>query len=233
MPETLETPHFTGELWQFLVELSQNNDRDWFNTNKKRYEKHVRGPALAFIRAMAPRLERFAPALVADDRKSGGSLMRIYRDTRFSNDKTPYKTNVGIQFRHRAGKDVHAPGLYLHIDLDQVFLGFGAYTPPTPVLTQIREAIRDRPEAWSRIISSAPFTEGGWSQHDLKLKRPPKGFAKDDPLIEEIKRKSFIATTELDAELVESPALCDTVAEQCASVRDYPAFVCAALGLEL
>lgn len=229
----LDHPHFTPELWRYLAELAQNNDRDWFNAHKDRYERDVRGPALRFIRAMAPRLEAITPALVADDRKIGGSLMRVHRDTRFSPDKTPYKTNVGIQFRHRVGKDVHAPGLYLHLDLDEIFLGVGVYRPEPDALQKIREAIADRPDDWRAIIQIPPLASGRWRQHDEALKRPPKGFAPDHPLIDEIKRKSYIVVTDLDAELIEDPALCDTIAAQLAEVRAYPAFICRALGLEL
>ncbi|MCB9529073.1 MAG: DUF2461 domain-containing protein [Myxococcales bacterium] len=230
---TRPRPIFTEELWRFLAELSAHNDREWFNANKKRYEKHVREPALRFVREMAPRLAELTPALVADDRRAGGSLMRIHRDTRFSPDKTPYKTNVGIQFRHRVGKDVHAPGLYLHLDLDGAFVGVGVYRPEPAALQKIREAIAERPDDWRAIIDSPPIAQGRWRQHDEALKRPPKGFSPDHPLIDEIKRKSYIVVTDLDPELIEDPALCDTIAAQLAAVRAYPAFICRALGLEL
>ncbi|MCA9520487.1 MAG: TIGR02453 family protein, partial [Myxococcales bacterium] len=123
MSATNDGPYFGDETLDFLEELSLNNNRDWFTAHKPRYESFVRDPALAFVRAMAPRLERLAPSLIADDRKMGGSLMRIYRDTRFSKDKTPYKTNIGIHFRHKSAKDVHAPGLYVHVGLDGHFVG--------------------------------------------------------------------------------------------------------------
>lgn len=232
MTGPLDHPHFTADVWRFLAELSQHNDRDWFATHKKRYEQTIRDPALRFIRAMAPRLETLAPALIADDRKLGGSLMRIHRDTRFSLDKTPYKTNVGIQFRHRAGKDVHAPGLYLHLDLEESFLGLGVYQPDNVALPKIRQAIADRPDEWQAIITSPPLASGRWRQSTDALKRPPKGFAPDHPLIDEIKRKSYIVITEITPDLIESPELCDAITERVAEVRAYPAFVCRALGLE-
>ena len=117
----VEFEGFQPTLLAFLRDLKANNNRDWFNAHKPDYEQLVREPALGFISAMGPPLAKFAPMFVAVPRKSGGSLMRVYRDTRFSRDKTPYKTNVGIQFRHEYGKDVHAPGYYFHIDPDQVF----------------------------------------------------------------------------------------------------------------
>ena len=101
---------FDKRTLKFLAELSANNDRDWFNANKARYEEDVLDVALRFIQSMQEPLAQFAPHFVALPTRVGGSLMRIYRDTRFGKDKTPYKTNIGIQFRHGKAKDVHAPG---------------------------------------------------------------------------------------------------------------------------
>ncbi len=114
----------------YLKKLAKNNNRPWFNDNKQRYEDAVRTPALAFIEAMGPPLKKqLSPHFLAQPKKVGGSLMRVYRDTRFANDKTPFKTNVGIQFRHELGKDVHAPGFYLHIEPGNCFLGAGICAP--------------------------------------------------------------------------------------------------------
>src|SRR5918992_6326144 len=111
-----EAPSFTPDLFAFLRELAANNDREWFAANKTRYVADVQEPALAFIEDVGVRLPEVSGHFVADARTVGGSLFRIYRDTRFSKDKTPYKTHVGIQLRHESGKDVHAPGFYLHLE---------------------------------------------------------------------------------------------------------------------
>ena len=105
---------FGPELFAFLRELKANNDREWFNANKDRYENDLLEPALAFIEDFGLRLPQLSPHLVADARRQGGSLFRIYRDTRFARDKSPYKTQAGIYFRHERSKDAHSPGLYLH-----------------------------------------------------------------------------------------------------------------------
>jgi len=132
---------FPADTARFLAELARNNNRDWFRANKGRYERSVRGPALAFIEAMAGPLERVSRHIYADPSPSGGSLMRIYRDTRFSPDKTPYKTNIGIQFRHERCDDVHAPGLYFHIDPKECFLACGMWRqPPTPCSPSAQES---------------------------------------------------------------------------------------------
>ncbi len=146
----MEFPGFDASLFQFLEELTDNNNRPWFQANKARYESEVREPSLAFIRAFEPRLKKISPYFVASDRRVGGSLMRVYRDTRFAKDKTPYKTNVGIQFRHEFGKDVHAPGFYVHIAPGECFLAMGVWRPDAESLALVRQAIVDHPDRWKR-----------------------------------------------------------------------------------
>ncbi|MGI9427261.1 MAG: DUF2461 domain-containing protein, partial [Bythopirellula sp.] len=122
-------PGFPLGLLHFLNDLTKHNKRDWFQANKSRYEQELLAPALAFIEAMKEPLGKISPYFQAIPKKQGGSLMRIYRDVRFSKDKRPYKTNVGIHFRHEAGCDVHAPGFYFHIEPDEVFIGAGIWHP--------------------------------------------------------------------------------------------------------
>src|SRR2546425_1704383 len=136
------------DLFAFLGELRRHNDRVWFNANKDRYLAEVRDPMLAFIASIAAPLARISRHLVVDPRPSGGSLFRIYRDTRFSKDKAPYKTNVGIHFRHERAKDAHAPGYYLHIGPDEGFAGGGILHPDTHPATRGRDASVAPPEGW-------------------------------------------------------------------------------------
>jgi uncharacterized protein (TIGR02453 family) len=221
---------FHPRLIQFLAELEHNNDREWFSENRERYEEDVRGPALAFIRAMAPALARISPHLRAVDKKVGGSLMRVHRDVRFSKDKSPYKTNVGIQFRHSAGKDVHAPGFYVHIALDTCFLGAGLWRPERDALAGIRKTISERPGDWTRLWKAkglAPWSLGGES-----LKRPPRGFDPEHPQIDEIKRKDFIAVEEIDHETVLDPAFVKYVGSRFRGTRNFMEFLTGAVGLE-
>ncbi len=148
---------FTAETFRFLEELEANNERAWFAANKPRYEEHVLEPALRFIERMQEPLARIAPHFTAIPARSGGSLMRVYRDTRFSRDKTPYKTNVGIQFRHEEGRDVHAPGYYLHLDPHRVFIAAGLWRPSSAALAAIRAALDARPGAWRRVRDEPAF----------------------------------------------------------------------------
>lgn len=222
-------PGFHPRLFQFLAELEEHNDREWFGEHRERYERDVREPARAFIRAMAPALQALSPALVASDKKVGGSLMRVHRDVRFSPDKSPYKTNVGIQFRHRAGKDVHAPGLYVHLALDSCFLGSGLWRPEREALGRIRSAIAERPEAWKKIWRAkglAPWSLGGET-----LTRPPRGVDPEHPLIAEIKRKDFIAICEIEHDAVLDPGFPRLVASRFRATRPFLGFLTQAVGL--
>ncbi len=219
---------FGPEFGAFLEDLRSNNDRDWFAANRERYEETVREPARAFIRAMAPALAAISPHFRADDRKTGGSLMRIHRDTRFSRDKTPYKTNVGIQFRHALGRDVHAPGFYVHFEPGSAFLGAGVWRPDSTALSMIRARIDEEPDTWRGVRDDAAF---GSSFHlgGESLKRTPRGFAKDHPLAEDLKRKDFIAIHELTPGDTLGPAFPDLAAARMRSAGAFVRFLCEAI----
>lgn len=229
MPAT-DFSHFSPDLLAFLVELEANNERAWFADNKTRYETEVRGPCLDFITAMAEPLAGFAPHFFAWPRKSGGSLMRIYRDLRFARDKRPYKTNVGIQFRHEAGKDVHAPGYYLHIDPHQAFVGAGAWRPASDALAAIRQRIADFPDQWL-AAKDAPEFSARFSLGGDTLVRPPRGFDADHPCIDDIKRKDFIAIAALDPASLFQPGLVERIADQFRRADGFMRFLCAAAGV--
>lgn len=191
-------PGFPKDLFKFLNALGMNNNRDWFNENKERYRNNVVAPICDFIAAMEPRLYKISKYYVADSRPHGGSMFRIYRDTRFSKDKTPYKEFVGCQFRHVTGKDAHAPGFYAHFESSRIFVGGGIWMPPGPALLKVRTAIAEKPEQWKKITTNPTFKKRFGEIKGDKLKRPPKGFDKQHPLIEELKRKSFFVLQDID-----------------------------------
>lgn len=151
------TTHFGTELFEFLQELTENNNREWFQANKQRYDAEVKAPFLRFIQAFGPRLHTFAPCFVADPRPVGGSMFRIHRDLRFSKDKRPYKTAAAAHFYHERHKDVHAPGFYLSLEPGEVFVGAGSWRPDAAALARIRDAIVAEPDAWTSAISSPSF----------------------------------------------------------------------------
>lgn len=189
--------NFSPHLFKFLRQLRRNNDREWFRANKHRYESEVRDPLLAFIAAFGPRLHKISPCFIADASPVGGSMFRIYRDTRFSRDKSPYKTMATAQFRHEEGKDVHAPGFYLHLEPGNVFVGAGLWHPDTRTQSKIREAMVEHPTRWKRAISGKSFRQHCTLAGEA-LKRPPRGYDAEHPLIEDLKRKDFIAVTRFD-----------------------------------
>lgn len=222
---------FSKATFNFLVDISLSNNREWFDANRDRYETEVRAPALAFIRAMAPRLAAISPHFVASDKKVGGSLMRIFRDTRFSNDKTPYKTNVGIQFRHEAGKDVHAPGYYVHVDPDGCFVGVGLWGPDAPTLAAIRQRIDAAPREYLAARDDAAFeARFELGDHGESLKTAPRGYAKDHPLIDDLKRKHHIASASLEPEQLFGAEGVDTVAELFEVATPFMRFMTRAAG---
>lgn len=221
---------FGNETLAFLEELGRHNNREWFEANRRRYEAHVRGPALEFVEAMAPALQAISPNFVAIPKKMGGSLMRVYRDTRFSPDKTPYKTNIGIQFRHALGKDVHAPGFYVHIAPYECFLGVGCWRPEPDALRAIRDRIAGQPAQWLAARDDAGFRQHYALDGD-SLSRPPRGYAADHPAIEDLKRKDYIGISPLGWEDVGSHSFAALVAQRFAAAAPFQRFLCEALGV--
>jgi uncharacterized protein (TIGR02453 family) len=217
-------PHFTPAIFKFLGDLAKNNNRDWFKANKARYEECLLRPALTFIGDFGPHLAKISKHFVADPRPVGGSLFRIYRDTRFAKDKSPYKTHVGIHFRHASGKDAHAPGFYFHIAPDESFLAMGLWVPETDVAHSIRSAIVDDPKGWKRAVSDKSLALGG-----ERLARPPRGFDKDHPLVEDLKRKSFMGSITLSRAQITGRKLPQDVAAACKTGAPLVKFLCGAL----
>lgn len=218
---------FTTGTFEFLDQLAANNNKAWFEQNKARYDALVREPALDFIEAIAPLLEKFAPQFNAIPRKVGGSLMRVYRDTRFSADKTPFKTNIGMHFRHALGKDVHAPGFYVHIATDECFLGAGCWRPEPEVLAKIRNAIAQQPDKWFAARDS--LSAAGWQPWGECLSRPPRGYAADHPAIEDLKRKHFLGLAMLTGAEVMDQDFAALAAGRLAGAADFMAYLCRAL----
>ena len=132
---------FPKDFFAFFRELRENNERPWFEANKQRFRDSVQAPMSEFIAAMAPLLAKISKHFVADPRPNGGSMFRIYRDVRFSRNKRPYKDHAACHFRHAAGRDVHAPGFYMHFGPDEVFFGGGLWTPPPDALALVRREL--------------------------------------------------------------------------------------------
>ncbi|MBM3271465.1 MAG: DUF2461 domain-containing protein, partial [Candidatus Sericytochromatia bacterium] len=155
----------------FMRDLEDHNDRDWFTANKKRYEADLRDPCLRLVAVLGDLLAETCPQIECDPRPVGGSLFRIYRDVRFSRDKSPYKTHTGLHLRHRAStQDVHGPGIYLHLEPGEVFLACGLWQQAAPTLGKIRDAIAADGDAWRRATTDKAFRAGFAVDDGEKLK---------------------------------------------------------------
>lgn len=221
--------HFSAALFRYLKELEENNNREWFQANKVRYEDQVKEPALQFIADFSKPLSSISSEFNAIPKAVGGSLFRIYRDVRFSKDKRPYKTHVGIHFRHRLHKDAHAPGFYLHLERGGCFVGAGIWRPQAKDAKKIREGIAADPAAWRRATGkkfNRDFALQGES-----LVRPPRGFDADHPLIDDLKRKDFMGVRQLTQKAATSGALLEEFTTLCKTAKPMVATLCMALEL--
>jgi uncharacterized protein (TIGR02453 family) len=209
-------------VFAFLRQLKRNNERTWFNANKERYQRDMRDPLLAFVAGFAPKLERLSKRLVADPSPVGGSLFRIYRDTRFAKDKSPYKTHAGIYFGRAEGRDSPAPGFYLHVEPGRVFMGAGVWQAEPDVLKQVRDAIVAQPARWKRV--------GRGLDDGEKLVRPPRGYDPEHPSIEDLKRKQFIRSHEFGEKDASKPGFSARYAAACREAVPLLQFLTEAVG---
>jgi len=217
--------YFTPDLFRFLVRLKRNNNRDWFQAHKDEYETHVQQPVLRFIADFAAPLYAISPYLVADPRPSRGSMFRIYRDTRFSSDKRPYKTNVAMRFSHR-GKDVHSSGFYLHLESGGCFAASGLWHPEPATLLQVRTAIVSRPEEWRAVRKLLNWDDA------TKLSRPPRGFPSDHEFVEDLKLRDLGTFVEFTDKQVCSPRFMTLFTGACRKMSPVAAFLSGAVGLK-
>lgn len=225
------TRYFTDETLDFLEDLAVFNEREWFQANRDRYEDHVRTPMLELITDLRePVALRVSPHLVCDPRKQGGSMFRINRDTRFSADKSPYKTHVAAALRHEDSAQIHgAPSLYLQIAPGQCMLGAGVYRPPTDVLTAIRNQMVEDADSW--VATRDAVVAAGWQPIGDSLKRAPKGFDPDHPIIEDLRRTTFAVMRPLTDRQVTGSKLLDLSVERWAQVAPYLGWLCGAMGV--
>ncbi len=229
----MTSSYFNRASFEFLRELAVNNDKTWWEINKDRYIRHIREPALDLVVDFAPLLAEISPHFTADARSQGGSLMRPYRDMRFSKG-LPYKTNVGIHFRHEDARDVHAPGFYLHIEPGQNFAGAGMWHPEARVARDIRQAIGDDPDGWGAAAHDPTFVRE-WEvagHDDDRLVRVPKELADiDHPYPDDLRLRSFSAGTRISQKTVTSASLPAELAKTFKLAAPYTRFICQAIGV--
>jgi len=221
---------FTPDTFSFLAGLVHNNEKSWFEAHREDYQKFVVEPALALIADLDEVVRGISPHYRGVAKKAGGSLMRIHRDVRFGHDKTPYKTNIGIQFRHVRAQDVHAPGYYVHLDLQECFVGAGCWRPEPADLRSMRQSLAARPQVYLDAVARArhsALVPAGDS-----AVRVPAGFDPDHPALAEIKRKDYLVSADLDPQTFLGPGLVDLLAVKFRDGAPYMSWLCHSLGIE-
>ena len=189
----MSSPRFTDNTLAFLRRLKRHNDRDWFRSHREEFERDVRAPMVEVIERLAVDLSTFAPELVAAPKTS---MYRIYRDTRFSADKSPFKTHVAAIFPHRALPKHVGAGLYLHLAPDHVLVGAGCYAPEPSQLYRLRSHVATHLNQFRAIVEAPRFRRNFGEVNGERLKRVPKGFDVNDPAADYLKLRQFLAGTE-------------------------------------
>jgi uncharacterized protein (TIGR02453 family) len=190
------------EAVRFLSELQQNNNREWFEANKGRYVEFVKEPMERFATAVSAGLTRFAPAFATEPRRA---LYRIYRDTRFSSNKTPYKTSAGALFFHAALGKNEAGALYVELSPKHVGIAGGVYMPGPEQLRLIRSHIFEHHARFAKLTGAKALRALMGDLLGDTLTRPPKGFPAEHPALDMLKRKQWYYWRELDPALATTP----------------------------
>ena len=240
----MSAAYFTPATFKFLKSLAANNSKEWFADHKAEYEHLVKAPSLAFVADLAAPLKKISPQMIANPKPVGGSLFRIYRDTRFSSDKTPYKTHVGLSFYHAATKAVaraegqnammgrlDAPVFYLHIEPGACFIGGDLWHPQPETLRRVRAYLVNNPASWKKATRSPPFTRFYALAGD-SLQRPPQGYDPAHELISDLKRKDYIGSASLSQGDICSADLLDTVITRYQALAPMVDWLCGALDLD-
>lgn len=195
------SPRFTPESLAFLRALARHNNREWFRARKAEYERHVRGPMVALIERLAEDFQSFAPELVATPR----CIYRVYRDTRFSDDKTPLKTHIAASFPWRGLPRHEGAGLYIEVAPKWVWVGGGMYAPQTAQIAAVREHIAANYRQLVGIVESPGFRRAVGALDGVRLQRVPRGYPKDHPAADYLRFRQFLAGREFPAAFAHSP----------------------------
>jgi uncharacterized protein (TIGR02453 family) len=225
-----KTGYFTRDGLRFLEQLRDHNDKSWFDTNKARFEEGLREPGLRLVSDLAPVLAKISKHFVAEAKPNGGSMSRIYRDTRFSKDKSPYKTALFFHFHHARGTGDAMPAFYFHVEPGASTVGGGIWHPEAPALEKIRRAIVKSPAGWDKAKGrsevGAACTMGG-----EMLKKVPRGYDPEDPHADDLKRKDFGVHQPAADAVLTSPGLPADLGRRFAAAAPVLEFLCKAVGL--
>ncbi|MFT3757163.1 MAG: DUF2461 domain-containing protein [Pseudoxanthomonas sp.] len=224
--------YFSDASFKFLRGLARHNDKAWFAAHKAQYEDHVRQPFLRLLTDLQPDLAAVSPHFRADPKTVGGSLFRIYRDARFSTDKSPYKPWQGARLYHERRKQVAAPSFYLHLQPGECFVGAGLWHPEPDTQRRIRQFIFDNPGSWKAAAHDVKFRRRFDFEQSEKLSRPPRGFPADFEFIDDLKHRNFVFWRDLDDATMTGPRLRKILADDFAALGPFVDYLCAALDLE-
>ncbi len=223
--------HFSDRSFRFLRALARNNNREWFHAHKADYEQYIREPFRDLMLDLQPMLAKISPHFRADPRGNGGSLFRIHRDTRFSNDKSPYKGWQGARMFHARRNEVPAPSFYLHLEPGRCFVGAGIWHPEPPTQRRIRQFIVDNPNGWKAAAHGA-IRKRFDLESDEMLARVPSGFPRDFAYADDLRHRNFVMVRAVaDADMT-SAALPRMLAKDFTALAPFVDYLCAALDLE-
>lgn len=200
-------PRFRGfppEALSFLQQLAANNNREWFQANKSDYDTHLKQPLDELVLSLGDELDKFSPGFQTDPKKA---IYRIYRDVRFSANKQPYKTHVSASFFPKWMQKHMGGGYYFHFSATEFFLGGGVYRAGSKEVYAIRKRLHQDPVAYRKLVAAASFKRLFGEVEGERLKRAPKGFSPEDPAIDLLLGKQFLASTQLPIALAETPKL--------------------------
>lgn len=224
--------YFSDASFKFLRSLARNNSREWFHAHKADYEAHVRAPFQRLLTDLQPVLAEVSPHYRAEPKTVGGSLFRIQRDTRFANDKSPYKPWQGARLFHERGRQVAAPSFYLHLQPQGCFVGAGLWHPQPDTLRRMRHFILDNPGSWKAAAHGGAFRKHYDLDTSEMLVRMPRGFPPEFEFADDLRRKNFVAVRALEDDLITGPRLLATLSRDLAGLAPFTDYLCAALDLE-
>ena len=224
--------YFTQHSLKFLRGLARNNERAWFLAHKADYEQHVRDPFQRLLSDLQPVLAQVSGHYRSEPKGNGGSLFRIHRDTRFANDKTPYKNWQGARLFHARSKQVEAPAFYLHLQPGACFVAAGVWHPQPDTLRRLRHFIVDNPGSWKAAAHATAFRKRFDLDDDEMLTRMPRGFPADFEFADDLRRKNYAAFRSLDDETMTGPRLLRALETDLKGLAPFVDYLCAGLDLE-
>ncbi len=223
---------FTDKSFKFLRGLSRHNERAWFQAHKADYEVHVREPFQRLLVDLQPDLLALSEHYRAEPKSVGGSLFRIHRDTRFANDKTPYKSWQGARLFHARASELPAPSFYLHLQPGRCFVGAGLWHPDTATQRKVRQFIVDNPGSWAAAAHAPAFRRRYAFADSEMLVRPPRGFPKDFTFIDDLRHRNFVASRAIEDRTMTGARLRQTLARDLQALAPFVDYLCAAVDLE-